>query len=481
MIQGTYNFEDNIKIDCNNAYAHFNVYAHELAHWTLNKNTFFGILIFLVKNICEERRMQKLLGVVKVLCDSAERTNECFAICNELLFIESQRPFLYNDYYDELRKGVYYSKYQFEEIEFLVQSSSDIIEKNNLISRVFTLAMNIDISKHINEEYWSSNERLMEFFLSKDGMYYPDMRLKKILRALKELARDEDYYSITDQQIIEYSKIDVDEWTTDNITAFLERLKVQFENNNISTSLLEKNIDNIQENKIELGYNLPKDEEFERNIHLGILPDCLTQNYQYETFEYFDEIKSDISVITVYDEEQMALLELTDTRNGKIYSSIIIKDRIKVLHRLNNYPIVFYFDDVEVVKNYWKTILNKRIYFQLKNTYTDFKKLIEPYCSEKRYAFLYHLNHGVFFLFVSGNDDDIFFTCQSMINVEYVQEDFENGFFERVEFEENDCIDGIFCKNVDEWKIYYNIILYASKSKKGVGVQKEFFNRIMIY
>ena len=32
MLQGTYGFDDVVKIDCNNAYAQVNVYIHEMAH-----------------------------------------------------------------------------------------------------------------------------------------------------------------------------------------------------------------------------------------------------------------------------------------------------------------------------------------------------------------------------------------------------------------------------------------------------------------
>lgn len=108
MLQGTYDFDDVVKIDCNNAYAQMNVYVHEMAHWGLAKNTLFGILNFLVKQISEEPGMKKLYGIVKVLRDASERTNECYAMCNELIFVESQRPDLYDSFYDELKRGQYY-------------------------------------------------------------------------------------------------------------------------------------------------------------------------------------------------------------------------------------------------------------------------------------------------------------------------------------------------------------------------------------
>lgn len=483
MLQGTYDFDDVVKIDCNNAYAQMNVYVHEMAHWGLAKNTLFGILNFLVKQISEEPGMKKLYGIVKVLRDASERTNECYAMCNELIFVESQRPDLYDSFYDELKRGQYYSKYQFQELEFLMNIKMDISKKSNLVDRIFTLAMNIDVSKYIEAFCWSSDKHLLHFFLSNGIDCYPDFRLKKILQALKELIISEKGVDILDQDIVEHSNIIVDEWSTNNVISFLENLMEQFKQNSISIGLLERNIENLLRNEIQLGYNQRKGDDFERQFNEAIIPDCLTQKYISQALDNNMELikQKNISVTTIYDYGEDILLELTDTLQGRVYSVVSNKECLTSNQWSNECGIIFYFDDIEIAKNYWKKVFKRRIFFQLKNRYSDFKNYIEPYCTGSKNIFLYRLNHGAFFIFVAGKDDDVFFTCQSMINLDYVQEDIVTGFYKRVDFRDSDCIDGVFCRSADEWRVFYNIILYASEIKHGKGSQQEFLDNIMLY
>lgn len=481
MLQGTYGFDDVVKIDCNNAYAQMNVYIHEMAHWGLTKNTLFGILNFLVKQISEEPGMKKLYGIVKVLHDASERTNECYAMCSELIFVESQMPYLYNDFYHELKNGQYYSKYQFQELDFLMDLKMEPSKKSNLIDRIFTVAMNIDVSKHAEAPCWGSDKKLLQFFLSEGRACYPDFRLKRILQTLKKLAVSGQCVDISDEDIIAKSNIIMDEWTSNNMVAFLERLMEQFRQNNISTGLIERNIENLLENKIQLGYNQERGDDFERQLNEAILPDCLTQNYVSEALE--NDLKlidqKSISVAVIYDYGEDTLLELTDTLHGRLYSMISKKEDVANKQWSGECEIVFYFDDVRIAKDYWKKVFNRRIFFQLKNRYSEFKDYIKSYIENSGYVFLYRLNHGAFFIFVTGRDNDIFFTCQSMINIDHVREDIVAGYYKRVEFDDN-CVDGIFCRNPDEWRAFYNIVLYASEIKHGSGLQQEFLNNIIL-
>ncbi len=134
---------------------------------------------------------------------------------------------------------------------------------------------------------------------------------------------------------------------------------------------------------------------------------------------------------------------------------------------------------VVIVKDYWKKVFNRRIFFQLKNRYSEFKDYIKSYIGNSLYIFLYRLNHGAFFIFVIGKDNDIFFTCQSMINIDHVREDILEGYYKRVAFDAN-CVDGIFCRNPNEWRAFYNIVLYASEIKDGSGSQMVTSNALAI-
>lgn len=176
------------------------------------------------------------------------------------------------------------------------------------------------------------------------------------------------------------------------------------------------------------------------------------------------------------------VLELTDTQQGKKYSIISNKECVAYNQWSNECGIIFCCDDINIAKSHWKKIFKRRLFFQLKNRYSEFKSYIQPYCTYSKYIFLYRLNHGAFFIFVTGEeDDDVFFACQSMINLDYVHEDIEAGFYKRVYFRETDCMDDAFCRDVDEWRVFYNIILYASEIKHGKESRQEFLDNIMLY
>lgn len=51
----------------------------------------------------------------------------------------------------------------------------------------------------------------------------------------------------------------------------------------------------------------------------------------------------------------------------------------------------------------------------------------------------------------------------------------------RVELGDMDCMDGVFCRNADEWRVFYNIILHASEIKYGMGSRQGFMDNIMLY
>lgn len=482
MLLGSYDFGDDVKIDCNN-YKRIEVYIHEMAHWGLTKNTLFGILNFLVKQISDEPKMEKLCGIAKVLRDASERTNECYAMCNELIFVESQRPELYDLFYEKSKQDQYYLRYQFEELEFLMNLKLEPSKKSNLIDRIFALVMNIDVTKHIDASCWESDKQMLHFLLSECRECYPDLRLKRVLQTLKEMVVLGQCADVTDEEIIAKSNIIVDAWTTNNVISLLEKLTEQFKQNNISTSLLKKNIDNLLKNEIQLGYDLERENNSERQFNEAILPDCLTQNYVLDRLENNMTLINEktISVATIYDYGEHTLLELTDTLHGRRYSVSSKKKDVANNQWSGECEIVFYFDDVRIVKDYWKRVLNRRIFFQLKNRYSEFKNYIAPYTADSNYIFLYRLNHGVFFIFVAGTDDDIFFTCQSMINLDYVREDIAAGYYQKVDFDDSDCMDGIFCRTPDEWRTFYNIVLYASEVKCGSGSQQEFLNNLMLY
>jgi len=469
---GQYNLS-NVFIDCNSAFSNFPVFSHELAHYSLTKNTLFGILHFLMEQIDEPifNKNQNLSRIISIMTDASERTQEVYAMYYQLLHISSQYRRLFKSYYFNFKQHPYYSIYQFSDFEWMI-GNCGLNNNTQLMDRICAIAMNIDITNCLEMVALSSQENLLHAISKNRSRYMPDFRLEKII----SLIHNNGVTSVSemdDCEIASASGIEYCDFSTSTVLAMLKKLKLWLENIGISSSLVQRNIINIEDNHIELKYYQAKGEDFVDKMRQTILPECLNYKYrqiELESFPCKDSVGAEI--ITLYDLSPMCLCELTDVRCN--YNYILQTDIKNVNQFLKDYvfPIQFYFDDYAAVPNKWPDLIDRQIFFILKNPYYEFRDLIFNHMHPQKFAFILQMNDGVFFLFSFGKENNIFYTCQSMININFVLSDFEKGFFTYPDFS--------FLTRCDEWRNYLRIISYFS-GKNFLDITKEdFIERLII-
>ena len=460
-----------VSIDCNSSYSNFIVYAHELAHFSLTKNTLFGILHFLARQINESTPSARLGSIVGVMTDASERTQEVYGMYYELIHISSQYKRYFKSYYYNFKHEAYYTKYQFQDFEWII-GKNGLNNDSKLIDRMATIAMNVDITKYADSNPWESSRGLFRIISENKTCYMPDYRLKKLLTLTHALGIPE-LHKMSDDEIARAADIQYLKFTTETVMELLTRLANQFDEIGYSSSLIHANINNIKTNQIKLGYYLPRGDDFSTTLKQTILPECL--NHRFEEIPLVALPRKgnhDIEVVTLYDYSPTCLCEFTDFKAKRKYS--IISKTNAVNEYLKDYRCItqFYFDDYQTVLQNWPSLAEKRLFFILKNPYYEFKTLIADYMSAKKYAFIYKLNDGVIFLFVPDSENNLFYTCQSMINIDSIITDFNNGFYSTP--------DSLFWTENNQWRDYARILSNYSETD-AINLTQEEFASMQLY
>ena len=472
ILQGQYNLH-NAFIDCNSAYSDFAVFAHELAHYSLTKNTLFGILHFLIEQINEPvfSEKQNLSKIISIMTDASERTQEVYAMYYQLLHVSSQYGRFFKSYYFNFKQHLYYSMYQFSDFEWMF-GDCGLNNNTQLMDRICAIAMNVDITKCLEIVALSTQENLFHAISKNRSIYMPDFRLEKMTSLIHNngpasVSKMEDY------EIANESGIEYNDFSTSTVLTMLKKLKLWLDNMGISSSLVQRNINNIEDNHIELKYNQIKDEDFVDKMKQTILPECLNYKYrQIELKSFPCKAIAGAEIMTLFDSFPLCLCELTDIRCS--YNYILQADIKNVSQFIANYafPVQFYFDDYATVPNNWPDLIDRPIFFILKNPYYEYKNLISNYMHPQKYAFILQMNDGVFFLFSFGKENNKFNTCQSMININFVLSDFEKEFFTYPDIS--------FLTNYDEWQNYLRIISYFSGKNFLDMTKEDFIKRLII-
>lgn len=461
-------------IDCNISYADFPVFAHELAHFSLTKNSLYGITHFLIKQISDTILFSELKSLIQVMKDASERTQETYSMCCTLLHVSSQYNKFFNSYYYHFKKGSYFLKYNFKDFEWILDKKG-INKYIGLAERIAAIAMNVDLTK-ADENPWKSGNALTNQIICGKSQFMPDYRLKCILSVIQKYGTEMvDNWS--DSEIASAAEIDFIEFTTNSVLSLLRNLKNQFNELEYPTGLIQDNINNILLNKIEIGYNLPKCDDFISKMQMTIIPECLNEIYTKIPLETFPhDTNNKIDMITLYDYGNECICEFADFKEIRKYA--LSTERRVVMDYLKNYDgiVQFYFDDYDIAKSEWTLAYKKRLFFVLKNTYYDFKTLIKRCMSGERYAFLHKLNDGVFYLFVLDNEDNVLYTCQSMLIFDLVLRDFKEGFYKNPLYDSETASDGVFWRDEKSWMDYAKIIAYMSE----IELQEDTLNSFIL-
>ena len=177
------------------------VIDHELSHALLTESTNHGLVYNEFSSLSSENiNNQNLIGVMKILQDSSERAEECFAVLIPLISsCKNDEQFL--EKYNVFRNTEYYYRYNIVEFEKILSADVTLKEKKHLIENILFACMNTNIFT-INCD-WLSKEKVYQVFIENAHLLIPDRRLMLILKWINKCFVDNSIFSLSESDLHE--------------------------------------------------------------------------------------------------------------------------------------------------------------------------------------------------------------------------------------------------------------------------------------
>ena len=186
---GQYNFGDDIKLSYLNA-TNIHHRFHEIGHYTLAKNTLWGIMIkYLVVFEKYDSYIEELVSVMK---DACEEVFESYSIFIQYLSAcEAQNK----SEAHKVKNNLYYHVYNKDYFDVLESLPFEQIVSFPFHARLARLALGVKLDTIYNPQ------ELKKFLIDNPQMH-PDKRFRELILSFKKLLNQKNYTEITDQEIL---------------------------------------------------------------------------------------------------------------------------------------------------------------------------------------------------------------------------------------------------------------------------------------
>ena len=201
-VKGSYWGNFYIPIEYNqNELQYYDVINHELAHALLTESTNHGLAFFEFSSLSSENlKKRDLMEVMKVLQDSSERVEECFAVLIPLMAsCESEKQFI--EKFNLLRKTEYYYRYYIEDFKRILFSNVPLKQREILVHNILDASMNTGVFTVDCD--WLSKKSVYQTFVENPLLLVPDKRLKQILKWVNNNINNKDVFSFPDTKLHE--------------------------------------------------------------------------------------------------------------------------------------------------------------------------------------------------------------------------------------------------------------------------------------
>lgn len=248
MSTGNYAHDNFVRVDCTLPLADIYRNAiHEVAHFTLAKNSSYGLLCFILSKDSTDPR-HALAQTLRILEQGFERTHECYARLKEYLL---GTPFLSMNYLcrqyfiEEERKNPNYLRYHVDIFDELFLNYEDSLTSPVFPDLFFILASSIDLSPLFNYDFtdWRGIEQCI---LANPNQLCPDYRLRVLLRTYKRLLLHVPAKSITPEKLILESGLQFYILDNHKMQILLMRMQYALSFSPIIFDLLTQNLENLK-------------------------------------------------------------------------------------------------------------------------------------------------------------------------------------------------------------------------------------------
>ena len=250
MSAGNYAHDNFVRVDCSLPLADIHRNAiHEVAHFTLAKNSSYGLLCFILSKDSNNPKCA-LAQTLRILEQGIERTHECYARLKEYLLGTS---FLSMDstgrkqFIEKERKNPNYYRYHVDVFDELLLEYEDSLVSPIFPDLLFILASSIDLSPLFSCDF-TNWKAIGACILEKQNQLCPDYRLKVLLQTYKRLLKYIPATNITPEVLILESNLPFYILDNRKTQRLLTQMQYALASSSIIADLLSLNLENLKSN-----------------------------------------------------------------------------------------------------------------------------------------------------------------------------------------------------------------------------------------
>ncbi len=191
MKEGNYSFEDLVRIDCNLPPKDFFISAvHEVAHFTLTKQTTFGLLCFFLSQDTDLGGT-RLSQTLHLLERASEGVQETYARTIEFLLgydFPSLSPEQRREILKDQEKQPYYLRFRMDLLEPLLLHCEAEMHSPVFPHDLFFMAANIDIIPLLQAGLTDSR-RILMILQQNPKRFHPDYRFRLVIQTYLNLRK----------------------------------------------------------------------------------------------------------------------------------------------------------------------------------------------------------------------------------------------------------------------------------------------------
>lgn len=452
LIVGTYSRQPYIQLDCNEMIKNSEHHRmHELVHFIINKNTYYGIFEDLLGALTEYTNYNfgKIVRELKV---NGEIAQENFATFSEISLLYQNNPEEYITYVETLKKEDRYKMYKLYMACNLCE-----LQKESKISREFILDLifivfNIPIMGLLSIKWWNEDDLAGTVFNNED-LYSPNVRFERVYDAINSKITRTDEGTLSLEQVVKESIITI-EFEEKVCRELLYNIKDVYIKSKMDTNVIDNIIDNFSFHKKEAG------EEYLKEYIEGIcVPSALNRNYEIvESLTQLPEINT--QRLLLYKGRQVMMFD--DTMQGKRLINEYSDECVRYYLEKKESELILYYEDYNILLGKYPEIKQRRHFVYLETNYSNAKKLIEPFIEEEHRVILHNLNSEVFYTFYKLKDNGILVIAYDKGGCRLLAEDIGRQIYQYVNIEEGSLIDGVFYLNSTDWTKYEDVLYSIS-------------------
>lgn len=421
MSSGNYDHDNFVRVDCAVSPEQFRINAvHETAHFTLVKQSFFGLLCFFLRQDTRDAR-SPLEPALRTLEQAFECTNECYARTKELLLctpfptVESKER---EALFAAQRTQPYFCRYHMERLEPILLQYDTAVRCPLFPDCLFLMAAEVDITPLLDCGF-SDLRRLQSLILSQPGDLYPDHRLTLLLQAFSSLLRRCPPEHITERLLAREAGIHCASLSLRTETRFLRRLAAAFPDRLTLQSLLAANLRRLCDTPYL--YLSPTAENLAVTFRLSlsdcVIPASLEPRFpiQPNSAPVFRPERNVLCILlqpeallpperlsrqVICPGPRSALLQFTDTHAGLTFSSAYIADLAEANLLLDIYPgVVYLYLDDYLQYHHLGPFRSSPVFFRADVPWNDLDSELTLQDFRLERAFLQRYSDSVFFFF----------------------------------------------------------------------------------